>query len=180
MNMKKVTVDNEDRYIRKCINALKNRGLPVTGWECIEIYDCKEEDEDAPLEVCEICGCSKVRYVHVMYNTLQNIELHVGCICAGVMEGDVMRAKERERLLKNRTSRKKNFMKKKWKRVIKGVYSMRYKGINLMVKRTAVGVTVFCGSKFAISYKGLPITSYTLASHAAFELVDPIKEVHIE
>ena len=34
----------------------------------------------------------------------------VGCICAGIMEGDILRAKERDRLMKNRSKRRKNFI----------------------------------------------------------------------
>lgn len=173
--LRNLNKDMEDKNIRRCMKALKEKGLPLYGWECIEVYDCKENDKDAPLEICELCGCDKVRFVHVMQ--CDDMELRVGCICAGVMEGDMIVAKERERLLRNRANRKKNFMKRKWKRVMRGFYTMQYKGKRLSLRKTGFGAVLICDKKSITRYNGYPITNYTLASHAAFDLVDPLSEV---
>ena len=41
-------------------------------------------------------------------------QLNVGCICAGKLEGNLERAKQRENNLKSKQKRKDNFKNKKW------------------------------------------------------------------
>lgn len=60
------TPDPNEAYISRCVRSLKAMGLPLDGWRCKEVVDVKEEDKDADLATCSLCGCSKVRYLHIM------------------------------------------------------------------------------------------------------------------
>jgi hypothetical protein len=95
---------------------LEEYGAPLSGWYCVEVIDIADEtdDEDETTE-CELCGCQKVRYVHVMRHDDYFDDFRVGCICAGIMEGDILEAKDRERRFKNRQKRKLNFPRRKWR-----------------------------------------------------------------
>ena len=77
-------------------NLWDDPDFPKTEWECTGISDSMEERS-----VCELCGQQNVRYVHHMHHP-QYGDLNVGCICAGKMEGDIERAKQRERRFKSR------------------------------------------------------------------------------
>ena len=89
----KTDADNRDKaYYARCINELKKWGAPLDGWRCIGVEDVREDDPEADLFECELCGCSNVRFVHVMDHDLYFEEVRVGCICAGVMEGDILKA----------------------------------------------------------------------------------------
>ena len=82
----KTDADNRDKaYYARCINELKKWGAPLDGWRCIGVEDVREDDPEADLFECELCGCSNVRFVHVMDHDLYFEEVRVGCICAGVM-----------------------------------------------------------------------------------------------
>ena len=85
------------------------------GWYCADVVDVREDDPEAPLSECELCGCGNVRYEHIMEHEEYFEPVTVGCICAGIMEGDILKAKERERLMRNRAKRRRNFVRKAWK-----------------------------------------------------------------
>jgi hypothetical protein len=84
-------------------------GFPHDGWQCIEI-----EDVDDSYETCQMCLTSEIRYVHVMKHEAFAAVLRVGVICAGNMEGDLARAGERERQVRNRSIRRKNWLTRTW------------------------------------------------------------------
>jgi len=77
-----------------------------TGWRCIGVTDL-----GAPSATCQFCERQIVRYLHHMEN--ENGErLNVGCVCAGKMEGDIEKAKEREKEFKSKQARQVAFTKK--------------------------------------------------------------------
>lgn len=90
-------------------NLWKREDVPKTGWTCVGITDLGEA-----IGVCQMCGYQIIRYVHHMLHPNFGA-LNVGCVCAGKMEGDVERAKQREKNFKNKQQRKENFFKRKWK-----------------------------------------------------------------
>ena len=90
-------------------NLWKRDDVPKTGWVCLGVIDL-----GAPVGVCEMCGHQIIRYVHTMHHPDYGT-LGVGCICAGKMEGNPERAKQREQDFKNKESRKENFRNRKWK-----------------------------------------------------------------
>lgn len=90
-------------------NLWKRDDVPKTGWICIGVTDL-----GAPAGICQMCGYQIIRYVHHMVH--RNFRpLDVGCICAGKMEGDIERAKQREQNFKNKQARRENFQNRKWK-----------------------------------------------------------------
>ena len=170
-------------YLARCQKKLKDWGAPLDGWFCKEIIDVREDDEEAPLATCELCDCSKVRFVHVMDHLLYFEELRVGCICAGVMQGNILAAKERENLMKNRSKRRKNFLKKKWNQKYGGYYRKQFW---LVYKHKLLEIKVDSENKHFVScnqckpvcsYKGKPIDNFCTAVYAAFDLADPVDEI---
>lgn len=89
--------------------------FPKTGWICTGVTDLR-----APIGICEMCGSQIIRYVHHMFHPKMKLTLGCGCVCAGNMEGNVDRAKQREQEFKNRQKRQESFMKKKWKHSARG------------------------------------------------------------
>lgn len=81
-------------------NLWKRDDVPHSGWKCVGV-----EDLGAPIGICEMCGYQIIRYAHHMEHPDYR-SLSVGCVCAGKMEGDVERAKLREREFKSKQSRR--------------------------------------------------------------------------
>ncbi len=90
-------------------NLWKREDVPKSGWICTEVTDL-----GAPVGVCQMCGHQIIRYVHHMIHPLYR-PLKGGCICAGKMEGDVEKAKQREQDFKSKQSRRETFKTRKWK-----------------------------------------------------------------
>ena len=101
----------------------------------------------------------------------------VGCICAGIMEGDILRAKERDRLMKNRSKRRKNFIKKEWQQITPSTYRRTYRKMDLYIVASGDRYKACVGSKVATDYRGKPIKDFVSAMYAAFDLADPLSEV---
>ena len=165
-------------YLARCQKTLRSWGAPLSGWTCREIYDIRDDDRDAPLHICELCGCTKVRYVHVMTHPDYFEDVSVGCICAGIMEGDILAAKNRERLLRNRSKRKRSFPRRKWKQTANG-WSLTYHGEQILIGRSRHNperLGVKYNGQCVWTYKGTPITDFLSAAYAAFNLADPVSE----
>lgn len=170
--------DNMDKsYLAKCHRRLKDWGAPLYGWYCENVIDVREDDPEAPLGECELCGCASVRYEHVMLHERYFEPVTVGCICAGIMEGDILKAKERERLVRNRSKRKKNFIKRPWRQSGRDVHFRTYRGQAVMIVGNPGGYAVHAGAKTALVYKGRPIRDFLSAVYAAFELADPMEGI---
>lgn len=169
----------DECYLARCQKRLKEWGAPLDGWYCLEIKDIREDDPEADLAVCELCGCDRVRFVHVMMNDLYFEPVEVGCICAGIMEGDILAAKERERLMRNRAARKRTFMKKEWGRTEHGWY-LKYHHEEIRIGRRKSNpeqLGVKYQGRVLWTYKGKPITNFLSAVHASFNLVDPVEKM---
>lgn len=166
-------------YIARCHKRLKEWGAPLDGWYCIEVYDVADDDGDAvEFATCELCGCSQVRFVHVMHHDHYFENVEVGCICAGIMEGDILAAKEREREMRNRAKRKQNFSRRKWQHTINGNYFIRYHDKPVFInKEYGNRYSVRCGDCTAWKYKGRPIDNFLSAAYAAFDLADPVEDL---
>lgn len=171
----------DSAYVRKCHKKLKEWGTPLSDWYCDHIYDVADEDADADnieLFTCELCNCPQVRFVHVMRHEKYFEAIEVGCICAGIMEGDILAAKERERLMKNRAKRKRNFPNRHWKRNWHGNLYLTYQDTTVFINRRENNrYSVYVNGKTAYTYKGRPLDNFDAAAYAAFDLVDPVSEV---
>lgn len=170
--------DNTDKiYLAKCVRQLKEWGAPLSGWYCEDIIDVREDDPEAPLSQCELCGCASVRYEHVMMHDQYFEPVTVGCICAGIMEGDILKAKERERLMRNRSKRKKSFIKRPWRQPRHNVHHRTYRGKPITIVEYSGSYVVYVGAKTVRTYKGKPIQDFLSAVYAAFNLADPVEEI---
>ena len=167
-------------FYARCIRQLKEWGAPTDGWRCIGINDVREDDRDAPLSSCELCGCAHVRYEHIMDNDLYFEPVTVGCICAGIMEGNVLAAEERERQMANRAKRKRNFLKHKWQHPWRGYWRRVYRGREVEIFESGGRYTARVGGRATSRYKGRPITDFYSAIYAAFNLADPVEDIVCE
>lgn len=116
-------------------NLWDKPGVPHKGWSCAHVYDVRGDgcsQEDATYETCEMCGKEKIRYVHVMEH-MDHDDLSVGCICAQKMSGDYFGPLEREAKLRNKASRKLNWLKRKWKTSSKGNQYLKLSGHQMTV-----------------------------------------------
>ena len=179
MNRKKQLekIISDKAYFSRCIRQLKEWNAPLDNWECTDIFDLREDDEEARLFACELCGCTSVRYVHVMEHELYFEPVLVGCICAGFMEGDIYKAADRERLMRNRSKRRKNFLKHEWKHDFRNVWERTYQKQDIELRKSGDRFIVHAGGKVSSTYKDKPITDFYSAVHAAFELADPKEAV---
>ena len=167
----------DDAYLRRCIRELKKWNAPLEGWFCERVVDVFEDDDADSFSSCEVCGCGQVRYEHHMVHKDYFDVVIVGCICAGIMEGDILRAKERDRLMKNRSKRRKNFIKKEWQQISPSTYRRTYRKMDLFIVASGDRYRAYVGSKAATDYRGKPIKDFVSAMYAAFDLADPLSEV---
>lgn len=179
--MNKTEIEISSAYLARCQKRLKEWNAPLSGWHCVDVYD-KKDDDDASMDfaVCELCGCAKVRFVHVMEHDAYFEPVEVGCICAGVMEGDILAAKERERLMRNRTKRRTKFPSRQWHKTLDGTCYLHYQGKTVCIRQGKNGgghYSVWCDGLTADTYKGRPIDNFLSAAYAAFDLADPVEEV---
>src|SRR5699024_12303587 len=115
----------DSAYVRRCQKRLREWGAPLSGWYCDYIYDVADEEEDPDhidLLTCELCDCAQVRFVHVMRHDEYFEAVPVGCICAGIMEGDIFAARERERLMKHGGQRERTVPPRHWRKTGCGTY----------------------------------------------------------
>lgn len=180
--MVKTDVDRRDKaYFARCINELKKWGAPLDGWRCVKVIDVQEDGYEigcySDFFECELCGCNNVRNVHVMEHDLYFEEVRVGCICAGIMEGDILKAEERERKMKNRAKRRRNFLKREWKQIGYNEWVRTYRHKDLCIRKINDRYYVSAGSTVVRTYKGKPIKDYLSALYAAFKLADPVEDI---
>ncbi len=147
-------------------NLWKRDDVPHDGWSCVDIIDLGE-----PVGVCRMCGYQIIRYVHVMEHPNFPRKIGAGCICAGRMEGDVERAKERESVFKNRLGRKETFLSMKLKKSKNGNEYFKYKGeiVTVLADRFKKG-------QYKAVYGGNYTNSYAKKEDAlleVFEMIDP-------
>lgn len=99
-------------------NFWKLPGVPHKGWTLITVIDIREDGQpewDTDYETCMMCGNEKIRYVHVLEHKEVDDEFRVGCVCAEKMTNDYINPRQRENELRNRSNRRKTWIKRKWK-----------------------------------------------------------------
>ncbi len=111
-------------------NLWKRPDVPHEGWTCEAIYDLGE-----PVGICRMCGHQIIRYVHVMTHPQYPRKIGAGCVCAGRMEGDTERARERENAFKNRQARLETFLRIPLKRSKNGNEYIKYKNEIITILR---------------------------------------------
>lgn len=99
-------------------NYWRQEGIPHKGWTLVDVIDVREDgrpESETDYETCMMCGNEKIRYVHIVEHPEVDEDFRVGCTCAQNMTDDYVNPQERERELRNRASRRVNWIKKKWK-----------------------------------------------------------------
>lgn len=155
-------------YIARCLKTLKEMEAPLEGWICTNVID-----EVNDTFTCELCDCKKVRFVHVMEHDDYYTHLAVGCICAGVMESDLFAAEERDRKMKNRAKRKRNFIKHTWKDSGDGVFTRTYKKKKLTIKD-------YDGEFYCYQQRFFIMRSnadFRITMEKLFDFIDPLEDV---
>ena len=124
------------------MNKWDQKNIPHKGWSCQGVEDLGEEvfeGEEIEYESCEMCGQEKIRFVHIMEHNKYPDILRVGCICAEKMSNDYLYPKQRERKLKNRASRRKKWLTRKWRTSDKGNDYLNIKEHNIGVYKNKYG-----------------------------------------
>ena len=150
-------------------------GIPHKGWILEGVEDIKDhfkDGKDVEYETCEMCQNERIRYVHILSHPNYDGILRVGCDCACRMTEDYETPYEYERRAKNRSNRRKNFVKQEWRLNPKGNYVLRYKGETITaIKRN--GGWGFCyDGKWIWRYKERKIYDLETLKFAAFEVFD--------
>ncbi|MBO5570560.1 MAG: hypothetical protein J6A79_16745 [Clostridia bacterium] len=184
-----------EAYASRCLKTLKEMGAPLEGWHCSDVEDMQADGNSEMFSSCALCGYDSVRFVHHMWHPDYPKTMDVGCICAGVMEGDVLASKERERIVRNRSKRRETFMKHKWKKRLgeRTVHTRIYHGQKLKIitvydpnsdllsrlKETAkpLQYQVYVDKQRVYTYFGREITDFKVALLAAFEIADTPEKI---
>ena len=161
-------------YKARCLKTLKELEFPTEGWICEWVEDMEE-----PEEVCELCGCSRVRFLHHMQHPAVPESITVGCLCDGIMSGDELGALEREREARNRAKRRQNFIYGAWTQEFAGLQATRWKkkmrnGPVCMIHQDNSGqYAVWHNGHWCYQCRGKPITTFAQAASALFTVNDP-------
>lgn len=102
--------------------------VPHKGWTCEDVTDL-----EAPLAVCDMCEVQVIRYVHTMSHPDYPGLLECGCICAGHMEEDLIRARLREHNLRLRSARRDRWVNRHWRVSQSGNEFINAEGFNVVV-----------------------------------------------
>jgi len=135
--------------------------VPKSGWQCIGIDDSRGlggggDDYDGPRgpygrhdgpnrgrgegsseldDICQMCERTPIRYLHKMIHHKWEGTLICGCICAGAMEENYVRAQKREKDYKSFQGKKKRWLMSTWKVSRKGNEYKNKHGFNVTVFR---------------------------------------------
>jgi hypothetical protein len=123
----------ENKYIVKNYGKWSQLDVPHKGWECIDI-----EDLGSLSTICEMCEAQPIRYVHYMKHPDYKEILGVGCVCAGNMENDYLRAKQRDDFMKSRMDKRKRWLSRNWKISSNGNDFIKSDGYIVVMKQNGI------------------------------------------
>lgn len=121
-------------------NFWNQHGVPHKGWVLMDVLDVREEGQsegETDYESCQMCGNEKIRFVHIVSHAEVVEDFRVGCICAEKMTSDYLNPKKREKELRNRASRRANWVKKEWKVSRHNNYFIKIEGRLLIIFKDA-------------------------------------------
>lgn len=117
-------------------NLWKQSGVPHRGWSLLDVIDVREDEQredETDYETCMMCGNEKIRYVHIVEHAEIDEEFRVGCMCAEKMTNDYVNPAKREKDLRNRANRRKNWSRKNWQLSKKGNLYLKIEGHLLVI-----------------------------------------------
>jgi len=109
-------------------------GVPHRGWVCEGVIDLGSVSA-----TCEMCEVQAIRFVHYMQHPDYPDELEVGCICAGHMEANLVRARQREAIVRATAGRERRWLTRRWHRSHAGNPYLNLRGYNVVVYRCGAG-----------------------------------------
>jgi len=118
------------------VNLWKQSGIPHRGWSLLDVIDVREggqREDETDYETCMMCGNEKIRYVHIVEHAEIDEEFRVGCMCAEKMTNDYVNPAKREKDLRNKASRRKNWSRKNWQLSKKGNLYLKIEGHLLVI-----------------------------------------------
>jgi hypothetical protein len=128
-------------------NLWNNPGIPKKGWVSSEVIDYSAEY--GGYASCEMCGKEHIRYVHIMEHP-EHDNLGVGCVCAEKMSGDYEGPKLREKALKAKVNRKREWVSRDWRMSSKGNPYRNVNGVNVGIHKISATTWGFrVGSEFS-------------------------------
>jgi hypothetical protein len=159
----------------KSLARWDNPGIPHKGWTLVGYEDIREDSpngEDFEYETCEMCHNERIRYVHILTHPKYNGDIRVGCKCACKMTEDYVTHPEHERQMRNRASRRRNFLKQEWCPNQNGNWVLRYKGRHITaIQRNGCYGCVY-NKKWTWQYRGNRIFDLDTLKLAAFDAFD--------
>ncbi len=150
-------------------------GIPHIGWtlvRCIDLGENVSGDDEIEYETCEMCHNEKIRYVHVLTHPDFPGEIRVGCDCACKMTEDYVTHPENEKRLRNRASRKRNFLKQEWTRNYNGNWILHYKGERITAIERNGGYGFVYHNRWVWDFKDQRIRDLNTLKLAAFDVFD--------
>lgn len=119
-------------------NLWKIKDIPHKGWKLEDVIDIRDDglsEDEAEYEACMMCGNERIRYVHIVNHPEVEDSFRVGCICAEKMTNDYVNPKLREKQLRNKANRRRNWIDKSWNISKNGNYYLRHKGEYFLIFR---------------------------------------------
>lgn len=110
--------------------------IPHKGWILQDVIDIREDGqtvEETDYETCMMCNNERIRYVHILTHIEVEKEFKVGCVCAEKMTNDYVNPKQLEKKLKQKTSRRINWIKKHWKETESHNLTLIFEGQRLLI-----------------------------------------------
>ncbi|HVX00594.1 MAG TPA: hypothetical protein VHA52_09205 [Candidatus Babeliaceae bacterium] len=152
-------------------------GVPHRGWTLEDVIDVRGDGQaewETDYESCMMCGNERIRYVHIVSHPDVDGDFRVGCVCAEKMTNDYVNPERLERQLRNRASRRANWLNRDWRYSKNGNHYLKIDGKFITIfrdKRTG---------KYKVSVDGTfgkkSFEQITEAKIAAFKGIEYLKD----
>lgn len=115
------------------------KGMPHKGWTHLDVVDVLAGDGD--YAECDMCGKTKIRWLHIVDHPEVAEPAGVGCDCAEKLTDDYANPQEREQRAKSRSGARSRWLARKgWKAAGRtGNPWIKYKGMHIVVYRYGAG-----------------------------------------
>lgn len=155
-----------------------DQGLPHFGWECEGVTWLGDDEgpaDEPQWSACKVCG-TPIRFIHSMrHPEFPEIDLKVGCICSGHMEGDIDAAKLREKEAISSRKRRAHWVAKKWVKAEAGNWTKASKTHRATVY-TEKCVWKWVVRRFDTALATWGDTGYSTADEAKWALLAYVRE----
>jgi hypothetical protein len=126
---------SESGALKRRLGKWSTPGVPHKGWTCIDTDDLGANDK----QICQMCETSEIRWAHTMTHSDYKGQLVVGVVCAGHMEENLLRARNRERDVRNHAALRARWPHAKWRTSQAGNEYKNYGGYSCVLKEWPQG-----------------------------------------